>query len=123
MAIRTTAWDPTFLRYSLLQNASRIKAASAGLIPGLSRSDILEQPIPIPNCVTEQQAIAALLSDVDDLIGSLEALIAKKQDIKQAAMQQLLMGRTRLPAFRGSGRTLGWVRLCRSVGARFSRLR
>ena len=68
MAIRTTAWDPTFLRYSLLQNASRIKAASAGLIPGLSRSDILEQPIPKPNSVTEQQAIAALLSDVDDLI-------------------------------------------------------
>ena len=49
MAIRPTAWNPTFLRYSLLQNASRIKAASTGLIPGLSRSDILDQPIPIPS--------------------------------------------------------------------------
>ena len=42
MAIRPTGWDPTFLQYSLLQNASRIQAASTGLIPGLSRSDILD---------------------------------------------------------------------------------
>ena len=45
--------------------------------------------------------MAAVLSDVDKLIGSLEALIAKKRAIKQAAMQQLLTGRTRLPGFGG----------------------
>ena len=50
---------------------------------------------------TEQRAIAAVLSDVDELIGSLEALIAKKRAIKQAAMQELLTGRTRLPGFKG----------------------
>ena len=49
----------------------------------------------------EQRAIAAALSDVDELIGSLEALVAKKRAIKQATMQQLLTGRTRLPGFGG----------------------
>jgi type I restriction enzyme S subunit len=36
---------------------------------------------------------------VDALLAKLDALIAKKRDIKQAAMQQLLTGRTRLPGF------------------------
>lgn len=49
----------------------------------------------------EQNAIAAALKDIDDLIASLDALIAKKRDIKQAAMQQLLTGKTRLPGFEG----------------------
>ena len=49
----------------------------------------------------EQRAIAAALSDVDALIASLDRLIAKKRDIKQAAMQQLLTGKTRLPGFNG----------------------
>ena len=49
----------------------------------------------------EQRAIAAVLSDVDELIGSLEALTAKKRAIKQAAMQELLTGTTRLPGFGG----------------------
>ncbi len=105
MAIRTTAWNPTFLLYSLLQNASRIKAASTGLIPGLSRSDILDQTIPLPNDTAEQRAITEALSDVDKLLGSLEALIAKKRTIKQAAMQQLLTGKTRLPGFGGAWET------------------
>lgn len=47
----------------------------------------------------EQHAIAEALSDVDGLIGGLDALIAKKRAIKQAAMQQLLTGKTRLPGF------------------------
>ncbi|EOD55563.1 restriction endonuclease subunit S [Aeromonas molluscorum] len=47
----------------------------------------------------EQTAIANVLSDTDVLICSLEQLIAKKQAIKTATMQQLLTGRTRLPQF------------------------
>lgn len=49
----------------------------------------------------EQRAIAAALSDVDALLGGLDRLIAKKQGIKVAAMQQLLTGQTRLPGFSG----------------------
>ena len=56
---------------------------------------VLSPPLP------EQRAIAAVLSDVDELIGSLEALIAKKRAIKQAAMQGLLTGRTRVPGLGG----------------------
>jgi len=51
--------------------------------------------------ITEQRAIATALSDVDALIAGLERLIAKKRDIKQATMQQLLTGQTRLPGFSG----------------------
>lgn len=51
--------------------------------------------------IAEQRAIAAALSDVDALLDGLERLIAKKRDLKQAAMQQLLTGQTRLPGFSG----------------------
>lgn len=50
----------------------------------------------------EQRAIATALSDVDALLGGLDRLIAKKRDLKQAAMQQLLTGQTRLPGFSGN---------------------
>lgn len=56
--------------------------------------------IPLPP-LPEQRAIATALSDVDALLGALERLIAKKRDLKQAAMQQLLTGQTRLPGFEG----------------------
>ena len=57
-------------------------------------------PLPVPP-LPEQRAIAEALSDVDTLLGALETLIAKKRAIKQAAMQQLLTGKTRLPGFNG----------------------
>ena len=51
----------------------------------------------------EQEAIAEALSDADALIESLEQLIAKKRQIKQGAMQELLTGKKRLPGFIGNG--------------------
>lgn len=99
MAIRPRNWDARFLYYSLQQNSASIKEASAGLIPGLSRSDILDQLLPIPSASEEQRSIAAALQDSDDLIATIERLIAKKQAIKQGMMQQLLTGRSRLPGF------------------------
>lgn len=50
---------------------------------------------------SEQRAIAAALADADALIAALEGMIAKKRDLKQAAMQHLLTGKTRLPGFSG----------------------
>lgn len=47
----------------------------------------------------EQEAIAEALSDADALIESLEQLLAKKRQIKQGAMQELLTGKKRLPGF------------------------
>ncbi|MCK2084406.1 hypothetical protein HB860_10725 [Aeromonas sp. 3925] len=59
----------------------------------------------------EQTAIANVLSDTDALIAGLEQLIAKKHAIKTATMQQLLTGRTRLPAFalRPDGTPKGYI--------------
>lgn len=53
----------------------------------------------LPKHQEEQTAIANALSDTDALLSELEKLIAKKQAIKTATMQQLLTGRTRLPQF------------------------
>ena len=47
----------------------------------------------------QQRAIAGALNDMDELIDGLDQLIAKKRDLKQATMQQLLTGQTRLPGF------------------------
>jgi type I restriction enzyme S subunit len=55
--------------------------------------------------IGEQRAIAEALSDMDGLLNALEALIAKKRAIKQAVMQQLLTGKTRLPGFSGAWET------------------
>ena len=49
----------------------------------------------------EREAITVALSDMDELLDALEALIAKKQDIKLGAMRQLLTGEMRLPGFAG----------------------
>ncbi|PRF36794.1 restriction endonuclease subunit S [Burkholderia multivorans] len=69
-------------------------------IPKINREDLSAFSIALPP-QNEQRAIATALSDVDALLTSLDALIAKKRDIKQAAMQQLLTGKTRLPGFEG----------------------
>ena len=67
-------------------------------------------PLPLPP-KEEQRRIGKALQDADDLIATLERLIAKKQAIKQGMMQQLLTGRTRLPGFTSPWReaTLGEV--------------
>lgn len=72
--------------------------------PGINGQEYgtLQLPLPTP---AEQGVIAEALSDVDGLLGALDALIAKKRAIKQAVMQQLLTGKTRLPGFSGEWET------------------
>ena len=67
-------------------------------VPSLNASTISNVKISVPKKL-EQTAIATALSDVDELIQSLEKLIAKKEAIKTGTMQQLLTGKTRLPEF------------------------
>ena len=73
-------------------------------VPQLTAPQISNYLIPVPP-EPEQRAIAEALSDVDGLLNALEALIAKKRAIKQAVMQQLLTGKTRLPGFSGAWKT------------------
>ncbi len=73
---------------------------SGGAQPFLSLTQIGNISIPLPP-IPEQHSIEGALGDVDGLLGGLEKLIAKKRDLKQAAMQQLLTGKIRLPGFAG----------------------
>ena len=68
--------------------------------PGINATEYAQLPIPLPP-LREQQTITTMLSDVDALITASDRLIAKKCAIKQATMQQLLTGKTRLPGFSG----------------------
>ena len=66
----------------------------------VKKSDLVKVKLPVPP-LPEQHAIATALDDVNALLDALERFITKKRDLKQAAMQQLLTGKTRLPGFRG----------------------
>ena len=72
-----------------------------GALPTLSQRLVAKFILPIPSTKAEQEAIAQALSDADALIESLDQLIAKKRQIKQGAMQELLTGKRRLPGFSG----------------------
>jgi type I restriction enzyme S subunit len=103
-----TAWFYWFFSnrdissYLTRQGAGRYKLSKAAL-------QTLPCALPRP---PEQRAIATALSDVDGLLGGLGLLIAKKRDIKQAAMQQLLTGKTRLPGFNGEWKSKKLGEIC-----------
>ena len=90
-----------FLGYLLNSPVIARQKASKGqgdAVVHISASALGSVVIPLPP-VPEQRAIATALSDVDALLDGLERLIAKKRDLKRAAMQRLLTGKTRLPGF------------------------
>ena len=64
----------------------------------ISKASLENLSIPLPP-IEEQRRIASALTSIDNLIDSLDRLIAKKRDIKQGAMQQLLSGKKRLKGF------------------------
>ncbi len=89
-----------YLQYILSSTGKEciLKLMSGNAITRLTLDTIrqlrfLEPPI------EEQRAIATALSDVDALIAALDKLIGKKRAIKTATMQQLLIGKKRLPGF------------------------
>jgi type I restriction enzyme S subunit len=100
----TTLWvsdfkgnHPHFV--SIFLGAFRLERFDAATsVPTLNRNNLVGHPIRIPP-FPEQRAIAAVFSDLDALLVGLTQLIAKKCDLKQAVMQQLLTGQTRLPGF------------------------
>jgi restriction endonuclease S subunit len=102
MRFREDATAHWFWRYANSASGRRffmaVAAGSSGSMPKISGDKLRRMPVPVP-ALPEQSAIATALSDVDSLLGGLDRLIAKKRDLKQAAMQQLLTGETRLPGF------------------------
>jgi type I restriction enzyme S subunit len=113
MIIRPLGVDSPFLQRVLSspRAIAAIEEASVGTtMINLNQSTLAGLIIQFPP-LPEQRAIASALSDVDALLGGLDQIIFKKRDLKQAAMQQLLNGRTRLPGFSGAWKvkTLGIV--------------
>lgn len=96
------------------RSVARLRALATGTtsVAAIYTRDLLCLPMVVPPS-SEQRAIAEALSDVDALLAGLDRLIAKKLDLKQAAMQQLLTGQTRLPGFQGEWNELTFADLVR----------
>ena len=92
--------------YVVKQKANKGQGDAVVHITKDSLSDIV---IALPKETLEQTAIATALSDIDALIAALDKKIAKKHQIKQGAMQQLLTGKRRLAGFSGEwvAKTIG----------------
>lgn len=89
------------IQSSVVQDAIRIQGGTGSTVSNLRIPVLSALEIPLPPTLAEQQAIAGALSDADALIEALEQLIAKKRQVKQGAMQELLTGKRRLPGFSG----------------------
>jgi len=91
--------------YFLFQKESNVSAIQQSMAgtdpPNLSTRGLYSILCAFPKNKAEQKAIAEALSDADALIESLKQLIAKKRQIKQGTMQELLTGKKRLPGFSG----------------------
>ena len=96
-------YDPLLMLYVLMYWSDRGKLTNyvtQTSIAHLTREKFEVVPLLLPP-LPEQRAIAAALSDMDALLAAQDQLIAKKRDIKQAVMQQLLTGKQRLAGFSG----------------------
>jgi type I restriction enzyme S subunit len=124
---KSNSLNPIYAGYALRANFVRSQITTKG--QGAIRANIgqadLRQVHALRPQIDEQQEIAAALTDADCLIGTLDKLITKQRAIKQATMQQLLSGRTRLEGFAGTWRetTLAEVVISCSSGSTPSRSR
>ena len=89
------------LMNSPLVSAQKARMGQGDAVVHIYINNLAQVQIELPP-IKEQNTIAEALSDVDGLLNALDVLIAKKQAIKQATMQQLLTGKTRLPGFSGA---------------------
>ena len=109
--LNTEAVNSRFVAYFLASEGAQnrfLSSTDQGAKAGMTLAGIKKILVALP-ARDEQRAIATALSDVDALLAAQDKLIAKKRDIKQAAMQQLLTGKQRLPGFSGEWeiKTLG----------------
>jgi type I restriction enzyme S subunit len=105
MAIRPKSWDTYFVWSVVRMYEAKYENTSVGLIPGITRDDVLQTPIWVP-IVSEQKTIGKKLLTWDRAIDLTERLIAAKQERRIWLMQQLLTGKRRLPGFDKSWQTV-----------------
>jgi type I restriction enzyme S subunit len=117
----TEKLEPRYLKYFTHSrpywNWIKVNSMRSGQ-PGINGREYASLLIPLPPTKAEQEAIAEALSDADALIEALEQLIAKKRQLKQGTMQELLSGKKRLPGFGGEWevRLIGEFTDCTSGG-------
>jgi type I restriction enzyme S subunit len=92
---------PAFAAHALRSPSVRAQIVARGqgaIRANIGQHDLSRVQVYLPS-KPEQEAIASALSDADALVESLEQLLAKKRQLKQGAMQELLTGKKRLPGF------------------------
>lgn len=103
-----TAIEPTYLNNwsagAVARNYFLLGGKQTTNLASINKTTLGNLPVVI-SPLPEQRAIAEALSDIDALIAALDTLIEKQRAIKQATMQQLLTGKTRLPGFSGAWET------------------
>lgn len=107
--LNKSSFDFVWLNYLLntKQYRDAVRATATGTsnsMKNISKERLLDIKIPHPP-ISEQENIAAVLSEVDELINLVKKQINKKKAIKQGAMQELLTGKRRLPGFSGEWET------------------
>jgi type I restriction enzyme S subunit len=120
----TTLWaddfngnDPRFVAAVLAAfHLERLDAATS--VPTLNRNNLTAYEVMVPLRRVEQAKIAAVMLEADTLIEALEKLIAKKRDVKQGMMQELLTGRRHLPGFTGDWTEAVFGDVVRPAGTR-----
>lgn len=102
--------------YYLLQTKKRemLEKATASTFAEISKSALCEIALQTPQ-KKEQEKIAEVLSDIDDLIGDLKKLIIKKKNMQQGTMQLLVTGKKRLSGFSGDWKMTTLDKLCKLV--------
>jgi type I restriction enzyme S subunit len=115
LSVDTTKYDPAYFYYYFFGPAGQRQIIDSAIQTGVPHTNLgilKAYQVPVPKLKSEQQAIANALGDAHALIATLEALIAKKRDIKQGVMHELLTGHRRLPGFQGR-----WI--TKSIGSIF----
>lgn len=98
--------EKRYLQYILNNDVvQQMNSSNGSTMSHITKGFLENRLFAFPPTIEEQQRIANALSDVDTLIANLEKLIAKKKNIKQGAIQQLLTGKKRLPGFGSDERT------------------
>ncbi|WP_085632082.1 restriction endonuclease subunit S [Marivita cryptomonadis] len=87
--------SPRFIYY-LLDFIDLRRFASGSGVPTLNRNDAHDEMISVPTDIDEQDAICAVLDDMDAEIQALESRLTKARAVKEGMMQNLLTGRVRL---------------------------
>lgn len=112
MAIRVDEELRDFIYYNLKIRENIYNSDSAGLIPGLSRSDILQTFITLPTNHKESLRIGKIIRLWDDVIDLKEKLIEQKKEQKKGLMQKLLTGEIRINGYRSNWREVDLGDIC-----------